>query len=372
MSPVRDEEELPVEAPERSRAEPLPGAGSLNPNEKDTMIATRAGEAAVGPAAGSKGIASIFQQFELDSVTRPAPGPADPEKLMLGNLSKEAPALDAPQLQSATIGWTQMLQMLGASSGSIPPMQLGGGPAALAVPPAAQQLPQPSPLYPRGRSPAPVADPHERAPPAASPFTAPTQLLEPRSDAALGNTDDVFEGRTAPRADRTARRAKLRAQVRAKDDADADWEMEEEEAEPEWKEPMSRNTKEPKVNVRFDMLSCRQISCRIPGACTNMHGSGQGQRGAFEGRVRVSGSVASADPMRYVPGASAWTWLVDCNSQKQHARACHVCRFGPTYTRRSTRISAQSCRASRGTAATLLPPESAAPMPSSWRRCVRK
>ena len=222
------------------------------------MLASRLpSEAGVGPS-GPQGIASIFEQFDLPGRTaeRQSSPPAEKDKFSLSNLNKEAPSLGAAQMQSATIGWTQMLQMLGNTSSSIPPITLGqqGSQSMPAAnPAAAAQLPEPSPLF-AGGQPAQAAQPSQAAQlpeqmlPAASPFVAAARSQGGRL---LEDDPDVLGEGPALAVRTTQRRAKLKAQARVRDDADADWEMEEEDAEPEWKEPSSRNTKEPKVNVRF-------------------------------------------------------------------------------------------------------------------------
>jgi hypothetical protein len=216
------------------------------------IVSSRSLEARMGPSS-QLGIAAIFEQLEGSVMAckctehgRPTYG-GDADRLSLQDLNTNHPSLGPFQLQSSTIGFTQMLQLLGNSSSSLP--TIPSGPAFAFKPSDAPQLPAPYPLD-TGLT----FQQKELAYKAAGDL----ECLLPESpfEAAAGEHKEAAAGVAACSAEaeggpapvpRAQRRARLQFHSRVKDDAE--WELDEDDAEPDWKGLPSRNIKESKVNV---------------------------------------------------------------------------------------------------------------------------
>jgi hypothetical protein len=221
--------------------------------------------ASVG-APRQQSIGAVFEQMGSLSVFREVmPGTDGALGQNQGQVSCGAPG------QSGTIGWSQLLSMIGDGSSTIPPVPLDTSPS-LPEGGRAPKLDSGAPLPMPGHFP-----PHNHhlnllclPPPTHSPPLNPGTAVAPvpeatlprqsnlagrrevdPSDAAIRNeTQQHKQEEAEPPVRKSERRAKVRAKARVREELDEDWEMDEEDHEKEWKEPNTRASKEPKVNVR--------------------------------------------------------------------------------------------------------------------------
>jgi hypothetical protein len=232
---------------DRHLSEALSGHGEpSNLTRKDEEIVPKSSGVQM-PAAAPLGIAAIFEQLEDKVLTSSGREQGQnrfgsgADEVAPDSLNANAGSLGPTQLQSATHGCTQMLQLLWNSSSSFPRAMQSG--AFSYKTSEVSQLPEPFPLdtsLTKKEEAAKITPGHSECAVPASPFVG-------AAAAAVATSSPEAEGEPALPT-RAQRRVKLQAYSRLKDDTD--WELDEDGIEPEWKGPPTRNTKESKVNVR--------------------------------------------------------------------------------------------------------------------------